>query len=129
MSLPDLKIPVTLGACADLLYDIKTKRLALQNEAEEYQKQEIALTEHIIRVLPKSDTGAMGKHHKVQVVTHNKPRVVDWMEFFKFVRRNNAFEFLQRRVSEGAVKERWEANKKVPGVETFTAVTLSLTKV
>ena len=129
MALPDLKVPETLGACADLLFDIKSKRLALEHEAEEWQKQETMLTEHIIRVLPKSDRGAVGQHHQVQVVTKVKPRVTDWVAFFKFVRRANAFEFLQRRVSEGAVQERWEAGKKVPGVDTFTVVGLSLTKV
>ena len=129
MALPDLKVPETLGACADLLYDIKTKRLSLEHEAEEWQKQESMLTEHIIRVLPKSDRGAIGRHHQVQVVTRTKPRVTDWAAFFKFVRRNNAFEFLQRRVAEGAVQERWDAGKKVAGVDTFTVVTLSLTKV
>lgn len=129
MALPDLKIPETLGACADRLFDIKSKRLALEKEAEEWQKQETELTEHIIRVLPKSDTGAMGKHHKVQVITKVKPRVTDWAAFFEYVRKHKAYELVQRRVSEGAVQERWDAKKTVPGVDTFTIVSLSLTKV
>lgn len=125
----DLKIPESIGACADLLFDIKTKRLALQAEAEEWQRQETALTEHIIRTLPKSDSGAMGKHHKVQVITKVKPRVTDWAALFNYVKRTGAFELLQRRLSEGPVQERWEGGKQVPGVETFNVVTLSLTKV
>lgn len=129
MSLPDLKIPEGLGACADLLFDIKEKRLALEREAEEWHKQETALTDHIIRVMPKSDSGAMGKHHKVHVVTRKKPRVDDWPVFFEFVRKNKAYEFVQRRLAEGAVLERWDAGKKVPGVSDFTLITLSLTKV
>lgn len=126
---PDLKIPDTIGACADLLYDIRTQRLKLQAEAEEWHKQETALQEHIIRVLPKSDTGASGKHHRVQVSNRIKPRVENWESFFKYVRRYNAFEMLQRRVAEGAVQERWDAGKKVPGVEPFMFPTISLTKV
>jgi hypothetical protein len=129
MPLPDLKIPETLGACADLLYDIKERRRTLEGEAEEWHKHETALTEHIIRVMPKSDSGAMGKHHKVQVVTRVKPRVSDWAAFFEYIRKTRAFELLQRRIADGAIQERWDAKKKVPGVETFNVVTLSLTKV
>lgn len=125
----ELKIPETLGGCADLLFDIKEKRRKLEAEAEEWHKQETALTEHIIRVLPKSDSGAMGKHHQVRVVTKQKPRVVDWASFFEYVRKHKAYELVQRRVSEGAVQERWDAKKTVPGTEAFTIVTLSLTKV
>lgn len=127
--IPELKVPDTLGACADLLFNIKEQRRKLEAEAEEWHKQETALTEHIIRVLPKSDSGAMGRHHKVRVVTREVPRVADWALFWEFIRKNKAYEMVQRRVAEGAVRDRWDANKKVPGVEPFTVVSLSLTKV
>ena len=129
MPLPDLKVPETLGACADLLFDIRESRRKLEKEAEEWQKQETALTEHIIRTLPDSDGGAVGKHHQVHRQKRVKPRVTDWALFFKHVKRTGAFELMQRRLADGAVQERWDAGKQVPGVDTFTIISLSLTKV
>ena len=121
--------PKSFGACADMLFDLKEKRLAAQKIVEEFAEQEKALKEHIIQGLPKGDTGAIGKHHKVTVITKQIPQVRDWDAFYKYVSRTKSFELLQRRLSESAVNERLEAGKTVAGVEMFQAVTVSLTKV
>lgn len=123
-----LRIPKSMGACADLLFDVRQQRLTAQKVVDEFKEQEKLLTDHIIDNLPKGDRGAIGKHHQVSVYTDAIPRAADWDAIYKFIKRNNAFELLQRRLSDTAVKERWDDGKQIPGVESFNVVKVSLTK-
>ena len=123
------KFPKNFGACADRLSDIRELRLKMQREVDAVEAEEKALKEYIIANLPKSEGGAIGKHHKVQVVTKIVPSLKDWDAFCRFVSRTKSYDLFQRRLNEKAVAERWEAKKEVPGVEQFQAVTLSLTKI
>lgn len=124
------KFPKSMGACADLLMQVRDNRLAAQKKVDEMEAEEKALKDWIINNLPKSEsTGASGKIANVQVKTKEVPQVNDWDLFYKHIKKTGEFDLLSRAVSQSAIKERWENNKKVPGVITFNAVTLSLTKV
>ncbi len=123
------KFPKAIGACADRLYTLKAERLALAKQVEAMEEEEKALKEHIIQTLPKSQaSGIAGRLARVTVVTQPIPQVKDWTRFYAYVKKHNAFELLQRRLSKGAIEERL-AEGKVPGVELFNAVTVSLNKV
>ena len=127
---PKFKFPKTMGACADKIYELRQKRLDAQKVVDAIQAEESALREHIIQTLPKSETtGVAGKLARVTVVTKSIPQVKDWDAFYKYVAKNKAFDLMQRRLSDKAVTDRWEAGKKVDGVEAFTAVSLSINKV
>lgn len=122
-------IPKTIGACADLLYELKQQRLAMQKEVDAVAEFEAKLKAHVINTLPKHDqTGAIGKLAKVTVVTKQVPQLQDQEAFYKWLKRTGEFDLLPSGVSRKAVEERWQAGKKVPGVEPFTAVTVSLNK-
>ena len=124
-----IKLPKTMGACADLLYETREARLAAQKVVDELAKTEAAVREHIINNLPKSDTGASGKKARISVVTKQVPQVKDWDKFYAHVKKTGQFELMQRRVSDGAVRERWDNGKQVPGVEPFGVVSVSINKV
>ena len=124
------KFPKTLGACADRVYELRQERLAAQKVVDALEEEEKALREHIINTLPKSEaTGAAGKLARVTVVTKDIPQVKDWEKFYAYVKKNNEWDLMQRRLAATAVTERWGAGKEVPGVEHFTAVTLSVNKI
>lgn len=125
------KLPKSMGACADLFYDVRQQRYAADKAAAELKAEEDRIKQHIIDNLKKDDTGAAGKHHRVQVVRKWKPRInpEQWGKFHAWVRKNNAFDLLQKRLSDDAVKERMAAGKKIPGLEKFDYVDVSLTKV
>ena len=125
-----MKMPKTLGACADMLYALREKRLEAQKAVDAMQAEETALKEHIINQLPKSDaSGVSGKVARVAVSTREIPRVEDWEKFHEYVRKTKQFDLLQRRAADAAVKERWEAGEQIPGVGRFTVVTVSVNKV
>lgn len=122
-------IPKTIGACADLIYKIREQRKKAQKVIDEFDAQEAIIREHIINTLPKSDTtGVSGKIAKVAVVTKTVCQVENWDKFYAYIKKTGAFELMQRRVSDGAVKERWDQKKKVPGVTPFLVPTLSVNK-
>ena len=123
------KFPKQLGMCADLLYQIREKRLEKQKEVDAIETEEKALKEHIIQTLPKSEaSGVAGKVARVTVVTKQIPQVKDWDTFYKHIKKTGDFDLLQRRLTDTAIKDRWENGKKIPGVESFNAVTVSLNK-
>lgn len=124
------KFPKSMGACADLVYQLREKRLAGQKLVDEVEAEEMALKDHIINNLPKSEaTGAAGKLARVTVVTKKVPQVRDWDAFWKGFDKKRDIDLLPRSLSKAAVEARWEAGKKIPGVVSFTAVTLSINKV
>jgi hypothetical protein len=127
------KLPKSMGACADLLFDVRSRRLETDKLAAELKAQEELIKNHIIDNLDKRDeTGAAGKHHRVQVVRKRKYRCdpTMWDKFYAWVAKNRRFDLLQKRLSDVAVKELVEeGKKKVPGIEPFDYVDVSLTKV
>jgi hypothetical protein len=125
---PAFKIPKKLGAVTDLLVATRDARLALAKQVEELQARETALKDYIINNVPKDSAGAKGAAYTAKPVTKTKPRVTDWDKFYEYVRRNKAFDLLQRRLGENAVAERWADKKVVPGVESFNYVDVSIIK-
>ncbi len=123
------KMPRTAAQAADLLYQVREQRLAMQRDVDELAKVETQLKDFFINSLPKSDaSGIAGRLARVQITTKIIPTVEDWDKLYAFVKKQNAFYLLQRRVSESAVKELWENNKQVPGVGQFLAPSVSCTK-
>lgn len=125
----EMKIPKTLGACADRLYQIREEQALLNKQVEVLQAEAAAIKEHLIANLPKSDAqGVLGKQARAAITTKQVPSVKDWDAFYKLILKSKDFSLLQRRVSDAAVRERWEAGEKVAGVEPFTVVNVSVTK-
>ncbi len=126
---PKIKLPRTVAACADRLYQCRLERAAAQKVADELEAEEKAIKEHLINTLPKGEaSGTMGRVAKAHVYTRAVPQVKDWTKLYGYIKKNDAWDLLQRRLAEGAVTERLEAKKKIPGVETFNVVTVSCTK-
>lgn len=124
------KFPKALGACADKLFELRNKRLEMQKTVDVVAAEETALKNYIIENLPKSEaSGVAGKLARVTVVTKQVPQVKDWDAFYKYVKKTGQFDLMQRRLTDAAIKERWEAGKEIPGVEHFNAVSVSINKV
>ena len=125
-----MKIPTKLGDVADLLYKTKQKRLAKQKEVEALEAEENELREHIIKTLPQSNaSGVAGRLARVSVESKEVAQVDNWDSFYAYVKKHNAFELMQKRLSLKAVDERIADGVKVPGVKMFKLKTVSINKV
>jgi len=59
------------------------------------------------------------------------PQAEDWEVFYKFIRRNNAFELLHRRISSQAYRtfmDDRKSKKLIPGTKIYTKVGLNIRK-
>lgn len=125
------KLPATLGACADLLYQIRLDKAKAQKVVDDLQAHARALEEHLISKLSVDDAeGVVGKVAKVVILPEVHPTVEadKWSLVYDYIRKHKAFELLQKRLNTKAVKERWEAGKAIPGVTKFHDKKVSLTK-
>ena len=135
-------LPSSLGRLADLIHDTDEVRLAMQKEADAVAARVSELKEHAIAQLSKegADSGASGLKYRVQRVDKTKYNVKDWGVLHSWIKKNDRFDMLQKRLSDKAVEDwvdaqRIEAEEKgtearlLPGTERLTVPTLSITKI
>lgn len=136
------KLPKSLGACVDLYHDKREARLLEDKKVKAMKAEETFIQEHIINNVPKGDAGAVGKRFKAVVKTEDVYQVEDWQAFYNHLKKTGEFDLLNRALNQAAVKERVDSQTRLsgkkgenwkpklpPGVKTFTAVKLSVTKV
>ena len=123
-------LPVSLGACADLYHDVRALRLEMQKQVDAIQARETEVKEHIIASATVTDAGAVGRRYIARVISKAKPQIADWGVFCSWVRKNDRFDCLQKRISEDAVKQTMDAESRVlPGLQIVNVKDVSLTKV
>lgn len=124
-----LKMPKTVAAAADALYETKNQRLSAQHAIEPLVKFEKELKEFLINNLPKADAnGAIGKFAKAQIKTKEVPTIEDEKKFLAFARKPGNEDLVKMVPNMEAINARWEDKKVVPGVKAFKVVTISSTK-
>lgn len=125
-----IKIPKTLGAQVDRLYALRQEVAELNRQLEALKAEKTAIEDHLIDTLPKNDArGVAGRFARATITTRLLPTVKDWAAFYAHVLKTKDFSLMQKRLADAAVRERWDAGKKLPGVEQFTHVGVSITKI
>ncbi len=125
-------LPQSIGRCADLYNDVRQLRLTMDKEVEKVKARETEIRNFIIDNLSKSqDTGAAGLRYRAQIVVKRVPKLADWGVFTSWVRKNDRFDMLQKRLSDTAVKDYIEQNegKALPGLEMMNVPDVSITKI
>jgi len=124
-----MKLPKTLGACVDMIYKMREKRLAAQKIVDEQKHLEETLKNHILSNFNRQDVDkASGKLATCAVTRRIVGDVEDWDTFTAYIAKNDAFDLLQKRVNDTAYRLRLDDNIEVPGVEAREVVSLSITK-
>lgn len=123
------KVPKTLGAAIDLFAKVQAGRQLLTQKAEAEKEQENLLEEAIFKMFKKSELeGAKGKLGVAGIHKSDVPTTKTWPKVFAYIKKTGDFDLLQKRFSIEAVRERWAAGKKIPGVDVFTKVSLRISK-
>jgi len=124
------QIPSGVGAQADEYSAVREERLRIEKVAAGVKEREMEIFNCILSTLNEStDTGASGKFYRVQRVEKETNQVKDWAAFHKYVQDNGAFELMQRRLNDKAVREQIEGGETLPGIEKAIVPTLSFRKV
>lgn len=124
-------LPASIGRCADLYKEVRDLRLAMEKEVEAVKRRETEIREYIIDNLSKSaDTGAAGLKYRAQIVVKDVVKVNDWGVLHAWIRKNDRFDMLQKRLSEKAAADWMEEEKRLlPGTEVLKVPDVSVTKI
>lgn len=118
-----------LALKVDAFKAIRDKRLEMQKEVDQLESTERTLRQELVALLQEQGISAVGgKLATVSLVSKTTPTLDDFSAFTDYVRANNAFDLMHRRVSVEAVKARWDAGEHIPGVATITTYDLSVRK-
>lgn len=119
-----------LGGLVDEYHDLREVRLAVGKVAEALQAEEQRILNHIIDTVDAdTEAGAVGKRYKGVIKRELVPVVEDWEKFHAYIKKTGSFDLLNKAINRAAAKERLEAGKAIPGVDTMQAKKLSVTKV
>lgn len=127
--LTEFQIPKTFGACADRLFAIRDLQKPLRRKLEVLDEERKAIEQHIIATMPKDDRGGVGKRAKATIVVTQEPSIKDRKALERHILKTKDFSFLQGAPAKAAIREWWDAGRKVPGVEAFAVIKVSVTKV
>ena len=108
----------TLGKLSSELYDLKSKKKALNTEISVLNGS-IKLVE--IELLDVMNDQKLLKltddHHTIYIARQIVPKVVNWDLFYGYIRENNYFYMLEKRPSRTAFRESFELGQAIPGID------------
>lgn len=124
------KKSLTAAQLADLYFEAKNERLQFAKQLEEMDRREKDLRQQVIAALNNEGVeGVSTKKVRVTLVSKIFPKVVDWEQVQKYIKKTNNWFVMQRRLSDAAIKEIWEDGKQIPGIESDSILVLSVNKV
>ncbi len=118
-----IKLPKSLGGIVDLLYKTRMERKKIEGEAGKKKDIEVFISNYLLKEYGKENLkGAKGRKASASIKKRDIATVENFDFLIKHIKKTNDYDLLQRRVNEKAVKERWAAGKRVPGVGKFTSI-------
>lgn len=117
------------GEIANLRYDMQQERMTAAKHVEKLKKAEKVLDDWILNnLLVGETTKAGGSRGGISKSLTTIAVVNDWPAFYKFIATNEAWDLMQKRAAVGALRERWDNETEVPGVERGNAVKVHVSK-
>jgi len=125
-----LRLPKTIGGTIDAMFKNRQTQQEIGKQLSAAKEDYKALENHAFENFAKDNLeGGRGKLAQASISRKVVPQVEDWDTLYKYISRTKSFDLLQKRLSTMAVNQRWDDKKKVPGVDSFTKISISLTKV
>jgi len=106
-----------LGDVVDAYKEARDNRLAADKYAAKLKEAETNLKSTIISECKANDLSAVGGQVAlVKYTVKEKPVPQDWPAIHRFMIENDAMDLMQKRLHEGACKERIDTGVNIPGV-------------
>lgn len=118
-----------LGAAVDTLYDVRSKRLALEREVNALKAEESALKDSILKNLQPGTMGIKGTRASFTARKEVEPIVKDWQSVHSWIRDNGEFSLLQKRIANDSWREFKDSGLLIPGTEGREIIKVSVSKV
>lgn len=110
----------------DIYRAVREERLEQQKATDRLEAFEKLLANSIIEEVP-ADKGFVSNGYSFVVVSKEVPTIKDWDKVLAYIGETGRFDFLQKRLAEKAVTDT-EDWPKIPGIQRFNALKLSVTK-
>lgn len=124
------KFPKTIGACLARLAKLQDMQDDINMKLAPIAKEENALREHMIEAFKKDElNGVRGSGRSLSITNVAVPVLKDWKKFFRFAMKKGNDDLLPHSVSSTAWRERMEAGRAVPGVDTFNRIGLRVNRI
>lgn len=104
---------------------IRKKRAELTKIANQLEKEEKRLGLEILAMIPMLGE-LRGEGVTFRKKTVPKPSVTDWDALYKHIASTQSFDLLHKRLTETAVKLRWDDGAEVPGVISLPTESLEV---
>lgn len=128
----DAPVPVISSNLPDLVdaYIVqRQQRLIMAKEVEALEEAEKELYKTIVAKYREAGmTACGGKFGLVKMTESKEPIAEDWAQVWKYIKENDAWELLHKRITVTAVRERWDAGESVPGIGSVPKYSLSVSK-
>lgn len=111
------------------VYALRERRLKLQREADKLEQEEKDLLYDIQKELMANNLDVYSEDgYTVNLKSKDAPVVVDWAATLDYIRQTGGVDMLQKRLTDSAVKARWDSGVEIPGVNKTTRTTITITK-
>lgn len=119
-----------LAKLVDQYDEARNTRLAADKKAKDLKTIEAKFADRItIELNGQGIRYAAGTVKRVKLTPHTKPKAEDWPKFYEYMREENAFDLLQKRLGEAAIMLRRDEGIVIPGLAFNQFFKLSLGKI
>ena len=120
---------MTLGESIDALYVVRAARLAKAAEVKELAAAEAVAKAEVLKLLTEAGLAkASGMSATASITTEDIPYVKDWDAIHAYIKANDRFDLVQRRIGVVAWRDLYRDGVLVPGTESAVDTDISLTK-
>ena len=117
----------TMGSTIDSLWSKREEKREAEVKIKAIEAEIASIEESLMERMDKEETSkSQGTKASVSITQATVANVEDWAAFHAYIAKNKYFHLLQKRASDPAVRELWDAGKKVPGVQPFTKRKLNI---
>ena len=117
----------TMGSTIDSLWAKREQKREAEAKLKIIETEITTIEELLMERMDKEETSkSQGTKASVSITQATVANVEDWAAFHAYIAKNKYFHLLQKRASDPAVRELWDAGKKVPGVQPFTKRKLNI---
>ena len=120
---------VPLGTLCDRLYELRESIKELTDREKELRQEFEAIHIELINRMDNEGTPrAGGRKASVSINETTYATIRDYDAFINYVKEEDAFHLLQRRVADASYREMLQIGEEVPGLEPFTRRKLNIRK-
>ena len=120
---------LTLGEAIDNLYQARAARLVKAKEVKDLQVLEAQAKIEVLNLLEASGLQkASGMLATAGITTDDVPYIKDWDMIYAYIKENDRFDLIQKRIGVVAWRDLFKDGVLVPGTEAAIDTDISLTK-